>query len=251
VFDIPDGRLHLTLLNVGNGEALLVETPGGRHVLINGGSSTSRLSDGLGRRMPAFDRQLEYLVVAAPGEEHIEALGSNLLRFPPRQVLWAGLTHGNPQARYLQALFKERSIPVVELQVGHRLDLGDGAVIEVLASGRRGATLLISYGNFRMLLPVGLDFEAMDALLEDARLVELTVLLLAEGGYGPVNPPAWITKLHPQVILISVAANDWQGRPDKGTLTAIEGYTVYRTDINGWVQIATDGEGMWLEVEKR
>jgi competence protein ComEC len=251
VFDIPDGRLHLTLLNVGNGEALLVETPGGRHVLIDGGSSTSRLSDGLGRRMPAFDRHLEYLVVAAPGEEHIEALGSNLLRFPPRQVLWAGLTHGNPQARYLQALFKERSIPVVELQVGHRLDLGDGAVIEVLASGRRGATLLISYGNFSLLLPVGLDFEAMDALLEDARLVELTVLLLAEGGYGPVNPPAWITKLHPQVILISVAANDWQGRPDKATLTAIDGYTVYRTDINGWVQIATDGEGMWLEVEKR
>jgi beta-lactamase superfamily II metal-dependent hydrolase len=53
------------------------------------------------------------------------------------------------------------------------------------------------------------------------------------------------------VILISVAANDWQGRPDKATLTAIDGYTVYRTDINGWVQIATDGEGMWLEVEKR
>ena len=60
----PDGRLHLTLLDVGSGDAILIRTPTGRSLLINGGPSTSRLSDGLGRRLPPFQREVDWWVVA-------------------------------------------------------------------------------------------------------------------------------------------------------------------------------------------
>ena len=62
----PDGLLHLTLLDVGTGDAILLQTPAGRYILIDGGPSTSLLSDGLGRRLPPFGRELDWLVVAAP-----------------------------------------------------------------------------------------------------------------------------------------------------------------------------------------
>ncbi len=52
-------------------------------------------------------------------------------------------------------------------------------------------------------------------------------------------------------MLLSVAAGDRQGRPDPETLEAVEGYTLLRTDRNGWIELKTDGEQMWVEVERR
>ncbi|MBL7163005.1 MAG: ComEC/Rec2 family competence protein [Anaerolineales bacterium] len=56
----PDGRLHLTLLKVGTGDALLIQSPSGRYALINGGPSASLLSNSLGRRLPPFHRELDW-----------------------------------------------------------------------------------------------------------------------------------------------------------------------------------------------
>ncbi len=89
-----------------------------------------------------------------------------------------------------------------------------GAVLRVLASGSRGAVLLLEWGDFRALLPVGLDFEAMEQLMTDPNLSTVTALLLADSGYAPANPPQWIEVLRPEVVLLSVAAGDREGRPD-------------------------------------
>lgn len=249
VFDAPDGRLHLTLLDIGSGEALLIQSPTGRYVLVNGGNSPSRLSDGLGRRLPLFDRRLDYLLVAAPGDEQIGALADTLLRFPPVAVLWAGPTAGNTEARFLQRALSERGLRVQAAESGQVLELGGGARLEVLAVGSRGAVLLLEYGNFRALLPLGIDFELLETLQDHPRLAEPAALLLADSGYGPSNPPDWITSLRPQVVLLSVAPGDFQSRPDPALLAGLEDYPLLRTDQNGWIELATDGDQMWVQVE--
>jgi beta-lactamase superfamily II metal-dependent hydrolase len=52
------------------------------------------------------------------------------------------------------------------------------------------------------------------------------------------------------VTLLSVAAGDYNGLPSPETLEAAQGYTLLRTDLNGWIRITTDGEEMWVEVEQ-
>jgi competence protein ComEC len=250
-FDAPDGKLHATLLDVGDGEALLIESPTGRFVLVQGGSSPSSLSDGLGRRLPLFDRRLDALVVAAPGDEQIGALADTLPRFPPGMVLWAGPTHGEREARYLQGVLAEAGIAEVQAETGQALDLGGGGRLEVLAAGPRGAVLLLEHGRFRMLLPLGIDFELLESLGDDPRLKDLPVLLVADSGYGPSNPPEWLDALNPQLVLLSVAADDYQGRPDPAVLETVDGRNMLRTDRNGWVEVSTDGEQLWVEVEQR
>ncbi len=80
---------------------------------------------------------------------------------------------------------------------------------------------------------------------------DITALLLSGNGYAPSNPPDWIVRLQPQVVLLSVAAGDNRNLPDAETLDAVKGYTLLRTDQNGWIELSTDGEQMWIEVEKR
>jgi beta-lactamase superfamily II metal-dependent hydrolase len=90
----------------------------------------------------------------------------------------------------------------------------------------------------------------LDALQADPSLASVTALLLSGSGYAPANPPEWIAKLHPQLILLSVAAGDRRNLPDPETLQAVQGYPLLRTDQNGWIELITDGEQMWVEVEK-
>jgi len=251
----PDGMLRLTMLESSidgrAGEALLIETPTGRFVLVGGGASATRLSDGLGRRLPPFDRRLDWLVVAGAGDEQLAALPAALERFPVSNVLWAGPHGASRAARSLEESLNALRLQPAEAQEGHALDLGQGARLEVLALTPRGAVLLLEWKFFHALLPIGIDFETLDEMVADPGPGYIEALLLADGGYAPANPPEWIERLRPQVVLLSVAPGDREGRPDPETLEALEGYTLLRTDMNGWIEIETDGEKMWVEVERK
>ena len=102
-----------------------------------------------------------------------------------------------------------------------------------------------------MLLPLGMDFGALENLQSTSTMHNLSALLLAESGYAPLNPPELISWLRPQVALLSVGPGDKTGLPSPETLEALEGYNLLRTDQNGWIEIKTDGKQMWVEVEKK
>ena len=246
----PDGRLHLTLLDTGMGEAVLLETPTGRRLLINGGTSPIRLSDNLGRRL-TFGDTFDYLVIASPEANSIAALPDVIERFSPAHVLWAGSLNANSTARFVQRTLTGLNIPITPAEPGQTLALGGGATLRVLTVGKRGAVILLEWGNFRALLPSGLDFDAMDSFYTGRALGPLSVLLLAESGSAPLNPPAWITHLNPQLILLSVESGNRPGLPSPETLEAVEGYNQMRTELNGWNEVTTDGEQMWVEVETK
>ncbi|HNB50692.1 MAG TPA: ComEC/Rec2 family competence protein, partial [Anaerolineales bacterium] len=246
----PDSLLHLTLLDTGMGDAILLQTPTGRHLLINGGTSPIRLSDNLGRRFP-FGGTLDYLLVTAPDANHLAALPDVVERFVPADVLWAGPTSGNSSARFLQRTLVGLGVPITPAEPGQTLALGDGATLRVLTVGKRGAVLLLVWDNFRALLPSGLDFDAMDSLRTGRALGPVNVLILAESGLSPLTPPTWITNLNPNLILLSVEPGNREGLPSPETLDVVEGYNVLRTDLNGWVEVTTDGTQMWVEVERK
>jgi beta-lactamase superfamily II metal-dependent hydrolase len=84
----PDGRLHVTFLDVGSADAILIQTTAGRHVLINGGPSTTRVSDALGRRLSPFNHDLDMLIVASGDEQQVASLPRLLPRFPPQMILF-------------------------------------------------------------------------------------------------------------------------------------------------------------------
>jgi competence protein ComEC len=250
VFFTPDGLLHLIVLDVGangnSGDALLVRTPLGKSLLIDGGPSPNLLSEALGRRLPFGRRQLDWLVIAGSGEGQTGALPQILDRFPPEQILWSGKMSGSYSARSLLQRAAEKGVELHEAATGQVLDLGEGARLEVLAAADRGAVLMLEWKNFRALLPIGLDYETMESLDPGVQ----TVYLLAENGLASLNTPEWLGKVRPEVTVLSVAAGDRDGLPDPETLDALARRNLLRTDLNGWIEFTTNGEMLWVEVEK-
>lgn len=246
----PDKLLHVTFLDVGSADAVFIKTPSGKSILVNGGSSVTILSDELGRRISAFDRRLDWLIVANTQEDQVAALPRVIERYPPDAVLWSGNEQGSFSSRVLDEYLTLQSIPVTMAEEGQILDLGDGATLKILTTGSRGSVILIEWKNFRALLPIGMSFEALDELQNGASVGPVSALSLADSGYAPSNPPEWIANLNPELIVLPVAAGDADGMPDAETLETIKDFSLLRTDVNGWIEITTNGEQMWVNVER-
>lgn len=247
---IPDGLLHVTFLDVGSADGILIETPSGKTVLINGGERVTTLSDQLGRRISSFNRKLDWLIVAATNEEDVAALPRVLERYPPDAVLWSGNRQASFSAGVLNEYLNIKGVPVTEARKDQTLDLGEGARLTVLTTGPRGAVLLLEYQNFRALLPVGMSFEALDELGYGEEVGPVSVLLLADSGYAVSNPEDWVYNLYPELIVLSVSAADRNGMPDGETLEIVKDFELFRTDRNGWIEISTNGVQMWVDVER-
>lgn len=249
-FSAPDGLVHLTLLDVGTGSAILLESPTGQRALINGGPSTKRLSDHLGRRLPPFQRDLDLLLIASPLSSDLDALGGVLPRFLPQQVVWLGNHDLCWEGENLRLTLEEEQIPVIHGKEGQTLLFSDGLQIEILSVNSRGGTLLIHYGNFQALFPFGINQEDRQEWGQGRELGEINVYYLADNGYQSSNPPEWIRNLRPELLLLSVGLKDSRGLPDRGLLDRLGGYSLLRTDQNGTISLLTDGHKLWIRVDR-
>jgi len=250
VANTSDGKLHITFLNVGSADAVLIQTPSGKHILINGGPSASTLSDALGTRTSLLNRDLDWLIIASTNENQVASLPRVLLRYPPANILWSGNEEASFSSRQLTGWLVEQSLPVTSAKAGQVLDLGNDITLKVLDVSSLGSTLLIEWNDFRALLPIGENFDTLNNLQNGKMVGPVTVLLLSQSGYAPLTPPEWIQNLNPRLVVISVATGDQSGLPDQETLDVLSGYSVLRTDQSGWIEISTDGRQMWTATEK-
>ena len=148
-------------------------------------------------------------------------------------------------------MYNSSSSPMLaNAATGQAIDLSQGASLSVVSQSPSGTMLLLSRNSFRALLPTG-TVDDNGETLASAPTRTVSVLLLADGGAKEPNPPDWIAALQPQVVLISADAAGRAERPAPEVLAALKGYSILRTDQNGWISLSTDGQKMWVEVERK
>ncbi len=105
---MPDSKLHVTFLNVGQGDAILIQRSS-QQILIDGGSSPQTLNQELGRKMPFWDRTIEMVILTHPHADHVTGLVDVLGRYRVNQVLYPDLPYSSPLYAQWLSLIRERS----------------------------------------------------------------------------------------------------------------------------------------------
>ncbi|MBM4425255.1 MAG: DUF4131 domain-containing protein, partial [Chloroflexi bacterium] len=246
----PDGRLHVTFLNVGHGDAILIQTPTGRYALIDGGPSPNALAEALGRHLPATARRLDLVIAASPETDSLSGLPGLLGRYDIGQVVMAGEPQTNSAYREWVGGLSSHAISVTAAEPGLQVDLGDGAVLSVVANSRRGAVFRLDYRNASFLIPAGMDAVVATELATSGSILPATVLLAPRHGGEKSISALFMDAVQPSAIVIAVEAGNAAGDPHPATLDLFTGRTVLRTDKNGTIGFATDGQQLWVEAER-
>jgi len=248
VADLPDGRLHLTVLDIGGGDAVLVHSPMDRWLLIDGGPSPTALVEDLGRRLPLLRRGLDWVVLSGAGDDQVGGLIGTTQHFTIGAVLDPGTSGQSAYRRWMEEAL-EAGIRVIPAEVGQTLDLGGGAILRVVGASDHGLTLQLQYGAFRFRMGAASDATLGESAAADPQAAA-TAWLLADSGSGFANSAEELAAQSPMLALISVEAGNRRGLPSPAVLEALSTTTILRTDQHGWIELVTDGERMWVWRER-
>ncbi|HET9498463.1 MAG TPA: ComEC/Rec2 family competence protein, partial [Candidatus Limnocylindria bacterium] len=258
-----DGRLHVTVLDIGQGDAILIEAPGGATALVDGGPDPDLTLRQLGQSLPFHRRRIDVLVLTHPHQDHLGGLGEVLRRYDVGLVVDGGRpVETDPHRALLAAAAREPGARVVAARAGELIRLGEVTLevvfpdaLDVAAPLPEGdvnngsVVLLVRYGAFEALLTG--DAEApVEALLEAReKLGPVEVLKVAHHGSDSGTTAAFLEATRPIVAVVSAGADNSYGHPHRSTLDAlaqVPGLRLFRTDLDGNVEVVTDGASYWV-----
>jgi hypothetical protein len=244
-FQRPDGRLHLFFPAVA-GDAILIQTPRGEFVLIDGGADPAALVNTLGKRMPFWQRNLAAVVLTAADMQRLPGQLAAIQRYSAGQALVTpiALHGGNATVREWRRILAEQGTPLRSAHPGDTIDL-DGATLRVLAvsSAQAGGVLLqIDYGATRAILAHTSNPE------DEAPLVASGMKRAQFVAFPWMRDPA--EPLLPALKLQSILFTDGLSSDHPPLLTydqrAIGGARLYHEAINGTVEWISDGRSSWV-----
>ena len=257
---VPESaRLTVTFLDVGQGDAILIEGPDGNRILVDGGPSGDVVTAALGRRLPFDDRQLDMIVLTHPQQDHFGGLPDVLEQYDVRSVLANPLEGDSGAYRAWQNALEARGLPPRAGARGQTIDLGGGAVVSVLSPSANddpasvndsSLVLRITMADISFLLTGDITAVGESALVATGSDLRTTVLKVAHHGSMTSTSLDFLERAKPTIDVISVGAGNRYGHPVPEILERLEGDLILRTDEHGDVIFSTDGRHLWLETQR-
>ncbi len=260
VLDAPDGQLHVTFFDVGQGDACLVQTPEGHTVVIDGGLDGAVMSHHLGSSLPFWDRSVDLVVNTHQHEDHLCGLMPLASQGRTGFALYPSFEPETElHAQWMRAL-SGNGIEAVAAERGGLFDFGDGTLLEVL--GPEGSSdcsdcddnsvvLRLSYGNVVFLFTGDIAEEAERRLCHSAENLDCTVLKVAHHGSDTSSCAQFVAAASPDIAIVSVGADNSYGHPSPDVLKrlATSGATVFTTAENGTIEFITNGRTITVHTD--
>jgi competence protein ComEC len=250
----PPSGLRLTMLDVGQGDGILLETPEGA-VLVDAGPPEAHVDRQL-RRLGLH--ALAAVILTHQHRDHVGGVPDVLRRLRVGAVIDPLQPAPSPGEHAVRATARRLAVPLVAARRGHDYTLGrmrlrilwpDHAGSPDEDPHLHGVVVLATYGTIDVLLTG--DSESNVARALPLRPVE--VLKVAHHGSSDTGLADELGVLRPRVALISVGAHNDYGHPRPDTMAALHaraGLRVYRTDENGRIVLESDGRTLTVRVQR-
>lgn len=257
VFSRPDGQLHVWALDMNGANAVLIETPAGAHILVDGGSSPQRLLTALGDILPFSQRSLDALILTAPIEANYRAVIAASEYYDFRQVFSHGQANLSEAYAALQESLGDSTHTL--LTAGAALEWADGTRIDILHPqqsptleddvGDETMVVRVEYGEVSFLLTGELTAEGQDALLTSGLPVQSTVLQLPRHAMPRSLSTEFISAVAPSALFASTQRASRRGDADPDVISRLPALPLMLTHRQGTLHYWTDGSALWVAPE--
>ena len=258
-----DGRLHVTFLEVGQGDSILIESPAGKRILVDGGPAARTALRHLDDRTSFWDRDLDLVVLTHGDEDHFVGLVDVVGHYDVGGVMQGGFNSESQLYAGWEKALADRKLIRVPAERGQTIDLGEPLRLDVLHPPREyglssrnnsGAVLRLAYGEVSFLLAADIEAEAEAELLRNYSSLNSTVLKVAHHGSNTSSTPAFLRSVSPDIAVVSAGRENAFGHPSPLAMARLQDVLpserIFTTADRGSIRLSTDGQRLWLHTDR-
>lgn len=258
LFQGREAELAVTFFNVGQGDAIFIETPSGKQMLIDGGKNRQVVSE-LGRAMGFGDRTLDVVLATHPDADHIGGLPEVFDRYEIELFIEPGVESKNFLDNELRSRVGKENAQTLLARAGQVIDFGDGARLEIIfphvdvsSWGTNDASIVakLIYGDKSFLLTGDAGLKTENILLRSAKsFLDVDVLKVGHHGSRTSTSFSFAQAASPTFAIISAGKDNTYGHPHKEVLNILEkvGVQTKSTAESGTITFETDGHILQLK----
>lgn len=260
VYDLRNDYLEVVFFDVGQGDAVFIETPQKHQILIDGGPN-AKIMEKLSKEMPFYDKKIDLVILTHPEKDHLSGLIDVLKNYKVDNVLWTGVKRKTDEYKeWIDLLDKEKAniflarkgmrikANDVFFDIIHPLELLKGKELENSNDTSIVSRLTFYQNSFLFTGDISGLVEKNLALSQE--IIRSNVLKVSHHGSKTSSIPQFIVAVFPDIAVISNGKNNRYGHPHKQVLEFFEKYgiPVLRTDVKGDIKLFSNGEKMFVKL---
>ncbi|MEK7194314.1 MAG: MBL fold metallo-hydrolase [Patescibacteria group bacterium] len=250
--------LKVYFLDIGQGDAILIDSPTHGRVLIDGGPNRKVLSE-LGKMLPFGDKNIDVVIETHPDADHITGLVDVMNRYKIGTFLEPGVESPNKIDDALEKVVNEKNIPKLLARRGVSIDLGGGAKLLILFPNQdvsswetNDASIVakLTYGKKSFLLTGDSTKNSEYKIMTlGESILDSDVLKAGHHGSDGSTSILYAQTVSPEYAVISAGKNNSYGHPKKSVLNILQkvGAKIVSTIDLGTIEFETDGESLILK----
>ena len=250
--------LVVSFLDVGQGDAVLIQTPDGYEMLIDGGRDSSVLRE-LSKRRSFFDRSIDVVVSTHPDLDHIAGLVDVLKRYQVGTIVMTTNEGDSGAAEAFSAAAPNEDAQIVLADAGQTIALGAHVVVQIFAptgdeskleSNTASIVTRVVYGDTSFMLTSDAPMEIEDYLVRTYGIqLDSDVLKLGHHGSKTSTSDLWLDTVTPQYAVVSAGIDNRYGHPHQDVMQRVfkRNIATSHTGIDGTVVFLSDGETVWRQ----
>ena len=237
------GELAVTVLDVGQGQSVLIRRRGVLTLVDCGGDSRDDPGDVAANYLQALGGDcVDLLVLSHYHADHANGVPQLLNRVAVGEIILPDVEEDSPLRAEILAIAKEKGIPVRFVRGTTRFTGGVTVLPPLMDTGSSnelGLTVLATAGETDVLITGDMEREGELRLVETVALPDIEVLVAGHHGSDTSNTSELLEAVKPELVLISAGLNNEYGHPDWDTLVRLEeiGAEIYRTDLYGTIEV--------------
>lgn len=255
------GFLFISFLDIGQGDAIFIQAPNGKQMLIDGGPDKIVLRE-LGKVLPSFDRSIDMIVVTNPDKDHIGGFIPVMSRYDVDYIVEPGTISPSDTYKTVENLSKDNGLEKIVARRGMDIILDKeknvylhilfpDRDVEKLATNDGSIIAKLVYGNTSVLLEgdAPQNIEKYLLYLNQGEL-DSDILKVGHHGSRTSTNKDYVLASSPNYAVISLGGDNTYGHPHKETLDTLNGLNVpiLRTDLEGRISFVSDGRS-WIRIK--
>lgn len=253
--------LKIIFIDVGQGDAIYIEAPSGRQILIDGGRNEIILPK-LAQVMPLGDRTIDLIVATNPDQDHIGGLINVLEEYKVGQVIDSGVKKESYTYQKFNEILKKNEIEKIIARRGQKIILDEekNIYLEILFpdrdvsgweanDGSIVAKLIYGEKSFLFMGDATLYTENIIRWNEEKKTLDIDVLKLGHHGSDTSTTEFWLNLTSPEFAIISAGENNKYGHPDEEVLNNLKKLNIsyLETSKEGNITFETDGMNLYIK----